>query len=68
MPPAETPDTEGLIEKPRVTPIVTTAVLEVIVDELLLELVVVLDASTCCATAVMSTWPLFVEGTIAGAV
>lgn|SRR5271165_3221895 len=74
VPPAGTVDTAGFIEKPRVTPIVTTAVFEVTVVELLLVpvvlvvVVVLVVALGCSATAVMFTWPLLVEGTIAGAV
>jgi hypothetical protein len=57
------------MEYPAVAPIVTTAVLEVTVFvEFVLELVVLVEVFVCCATAVMFTWPLFVEGTTPGAV
>jgi hypothetical protein len=70
VPPAGTLDTEGLMKNPGVAPIVTTAVFEVTVPMVLLVVLVVLVVVVlvCCATAVIFTCPLFVEGTTAGAV
>jgi hypothetical protein len=63
VPPAGSVEIVGLMEYPCVTLTVTVAVFEVTVDVLLLPVVAV-----CCATAVMFTTPLFVVGTVAGAV
>ncbi len=72
MPPAGTVDIEGLMEYPSVAPIVTTAVFDVTVPAVVLELVlvvvVVVVVLVCCATAVIFTCPLLTDGTTAGAV
>lgn len=61
--PAATLVSVGLMEKPCATEMVTTAVLEVTVVVLLVEVVLV-----CWATAVIFTVPLLVLGTTVGAV
>jgi hypothetical protein len=71
VPPAGTVDTVGFVKNPGAAPIVTTAVLDVTVaglDVVVVVLVVVELVLLCCATAVMFTVPLFVDGTTAGAV
>lgn len=66
VPPEATLAIVGLMEYPSVTATVTVAVFEVTVFELVLLLLVVVFV--CCATAVMLTCPLLVDGTTVGAV